>query len=50
MYSDAQIAKLMWEQKTIFPKNWIFGNQYYVIATPVLAAVMYGICGDIQFS
>ena len=46
MYSDAQIAKLMWEQKTIFPKNWIFGNQYYVIATPVLAAIIYGICGD----
>lgn len=43
MYSDTLIAKFMWEQKTLFPKNWIFGNQYYVVATPVLAALFYGV-------
>lgn len=46
MYADTLIAKRMWEQKTIFPDPWIFGNQYYVIATPVLAAAFYGITGN----
>lgn len=43
MYVDSYIAKLMWEQKTLFPSNWLFGNQYYVIATPVLSALLYGL-------
>lgn len=42
MYEDTYIAKLFWEQKTVFPENWVFGNQYYVITTPVLAALFYG--------
>lgn len=42
MYEDTYIAKLFWEQKTLFPENWVFGNQYYVITTPVLAALFYG--------
>lgn len=46
MYADTLIAKMMWEQKTIFPQPWCFGNQYYVIATPVLAALFYGITGN----
>lgn len=43
MYEDTYIAKLFWEQKTVFPDNWVFGNQYYVITTPVLAALFYGL-------
>lgn len=43
MYEDTYIAKLFWEQKTLFPENWVFGNQYYVITTPVLAALFYGL-------
>lgn len=46
MYTDAYVSKLMWEQKTLFPRNWIFGNQYYVIATPVLSALFYGFFKD----
>lgn len=46
MYTDAQMAELMWQQGTLFPDGWIFGNQYYVVATPVLAALIYGVCGD----
>ena len=46
MYEDTYVSRLMWEQKTIFPENWIFGNQYYVGATPVLAALLYGILGS----
>ena len=48
VYADMQVARRMWEQKTLFPDGWIFGNQFYVIATPVLAAVFYGITGNIN--
>ena len=40
MYSDMHVAKLMAESGSLFPPNWVFGNQYYVIATPVLAALL----------
>ncbi len=50
MYSDTLVSKMMWEQKTIFPEGWVFGNQYYVIATPVLAALIYGITGSLNLS
>lgn len=43
MALNAHIAKLMWNEKTFFPKDWIFGNQYFVIESPNLAAVFYGI-------
>ena len=26
MYEDTLVARLMWEQKTLFPKNYLFGN------------------------
>ena len=48
MYEDTLVARLMWEQKTLFPENYIFGNQYYVIATPVFAALFYGITGSMN--
>ncbi len=50
MYADLSVAKLMWEQKTLFPENWIFGNQYYIIATPVWCALFYGITGNLSLS
>ena len=46
MYYDAAIARCMVEQKNIFPQDWVFGNQTYVIATPVLAAFFYYIFHD----
>jgi len=46
MYSDMMYAAKAWEEKTLFPQNWIFGNQLYFIATPALAALFYGITGD----
>lgn len=49
-YADCQVAVRMWEQKTLFPQGWTFGNQYYVIATPVLAAGLYGLIGDINIA
>jgi len=39
MFADASVAKRMADQHTLFPKDWLFGNQYYVIATPAVAAL-----------
>lgn len=39
MYADVQFAREAWEQKALFPEGWVFGNQFYVVATPVLAAL-----------
>lgn len=50
MYEDTYVAKLMWEQKTLFPRNWVFGNQFYVETTPVLAALFYGMTGSMNLS
>ena len=50
MYGDLWVAKLMWEQKTLFPQNWVFGNQIYILATPNLAALFYGVTEDMLLS
>ena len=42
MYSDMMFSVAAWEKASIFPEGWVFGNQYYAVATPVLAALMYG--------
>lgn len=49
-YADMQVAQKMWEQKTLFPSGWTFGNQFYVVATPVLASLFYGLLGNINLS
>lgn len=46
MYSDIILAEKMWTEKTLFPENWIFGNQVYVIATPVLSSLVFGFVRD----
>lgn len=46
MYTDILVSVKMWEQKTFLPGDWIFGNQLYIAATPAVAALMYGICGN----
>lgn len=46
MYSDMLLAVEIWEQKTLFPSGWVYGNQLYVVATPVVAALFYGIAGN----
>jgi len=50
MYPDTLVARLMWEQKTFFPDGWVFGNQLYIVATPALAALVYGITGSMNAS
>ena len=48
MYEDTLCARLMWEAKSLFPKRFLFGNQFYVIATPVFAALFYGLTGSMN--
>ncbi len=48
MYEDTLVARLMWEEKSLFPKSFLFGNQVYVAATPVLAALFYGLTGSMN--
>ncbi len=48
MYEDTLVARLIWEGKTLFPKRYLFGNQLYVIATPVLSALFYGLTGSMN--
>lgn len=50
MYEDVILSVEMWKGKTIFPSNWVFGNQVYVVATPVLAAFVYGLTGNALLS
>ncbi len=45
MYTDILYSVRAWEAKSIFPDGWVFGNQFYVVATPVLASLIYGIVG-----
>ncbi len=49
-FADMQVARRMWEQKSLFPSGWTFGNQCYVVATPVLAALFYGLLRNINLS
>ena len=48
MYEDTLVARLMWEGGTLFPTRFLFGNQFYVIATPALSALFYGLTGSMN--
>ena len=50
MYQDVYVSKLIWNSKSIFPPNWTFSNQYFVLAAPNIAAVIYGITGSMNLS
>lgn len=50
MYSDTLVTKFMWDQKSLFPEGWVFGNQFYVFVTPTVAALFYGLCGSINLA
>ena len=48
MYEDTLAARLIWEARSLFPRRFLFGNQFYVIATPVFAALFYGLTGSMN--
>lgn len=50
MYQDVYVSKLIWNSKSIFPPNWTFSNQYFVLAAPNIAAIIYGITGSMNLS
>ena len=50
MFVDLYPSKLMWEQKKLFPDGWVFGNQYFIIASPVWTAFFYGLTEKLCFS
>lgn len=50
MYADMLFAAKAWEQKSLVPEGWLFGNQLYVVATPALAALYCGIVSNPQIA
>ena len=50
MYCDYRYAMEAWEYRSIFPKEWVFGNQLNAVSTPVLAAVLYELTENMNFS
>lgn len=50
MYCDYRYAMEAWEHRSIFPEGWVFGNQLNAVSTPVLAALLYGVSGNMNFS
>lgn len=50
IYADMLLAREIWRQKTLFPANWVYGNQYYTVATPVAAALFYGLTGSMNLA
>ena len=46
IYTDTLFAHILSEEGTLFPSSWVFGNQYYVVSTPVLAAIFNPIVQD----
>lgn len=50
MYADMVFAAKAWEQKTLIPDGWLFGNQLYVVATPALAALYCSVTSNPQIA
>lgn len=50
MYTDIRYAMESWNHRSVFPEGWVFGNQLYVMSTPVLAALFYGLTGAPVFA
>lgn len=50
MYCDYRYAMVAWEHKSLFPEGWVFGNQLNAVSTPVLAALLYGLSGNLNAS
>lgn len=50
MYTDMIFAAKVWEQKSLIPEGWLFGNQIYVAATPTLAALYHAVTSHPQIA
>ena len=43
MALNSHVAKLMWDGKSFFPENWVFGNSFFILESSNLAALFYGL-------
>lgn len=50
MLADATFVQKAATDDSLFPANWMFGNQFYIIATPVLSIPFYFISHNAVFS
>ncbi len=46
MFTYSYEGRLMFQERTSFPDNWIFGNQYHIVCSANISALFYGICKD----
>lgn len=43
MALNSYLGGLMWNEKSFFPENWVFGNSYFIVESSNLAALFYGL-------
>lgn len=48
--SDAVLSTLIWNSKEIVPKSWYIANEVRLICTPNVAALIYGLTGNMVLS
>lgn len=48
--SDAILGKLIWDSKEILPNTWYVANEVRIICTPNVAALFYGLIGNMNLS
>lgn len=48
--AEAVLGRLIWESGEIIPTSWISSTETRIIATPQIAALFYGLTGDMNLS
>lgn len=48
--AEAVLARLIWQSKEIIPSSWYASSETRIIATPQLAALFYGLTGNMNLS
>ena len=48
--AEAVLGRLIWDSGEIIPDSWISSTETRIIATPQMAALFYGMTGDMNLS
>ena len=48
--AEAVLGRLIWDSGEIIPASWISSTETRIIATPQMAALFYGMTGDMNLS
>ena len=48
--AEAVLGRLIWDSGEIIPASWISSTESRIIATPQMAALFYGMTGDMNLS